>query len=74
MKTIICLVVIASLVWAFLLFSSESKVVRSLPEKASNVVEYGNGWSEFSLNGRRFLYHVNNSGYQNASETIVELR
>jgi prepilin-type N-terminal cleavage/methylation domain-containing protein len=40
-----------------------------LPLTATDIIEHGNGWYEFTLNGNRWLYH--NDGYEQESLTFI---
>lgn len=38
--------------------SNEDNAYRYLPRTATNIIEHGNEWYEFTLNGNRWLYHT----------------
>lgn len=65
MRVIIAFVVIfALLVWyfAFAEHQAGSEAVK-LPVGAANVIDHGNGWTEFTLEGTVYLYHRSSQGY-----------
>lgn len=42
----------------------QSSEPSKLPTNAVNIVQKGNGWVEFELDGIKYLYHRSASGYQ----------
>ena len=49
--------------------SNEDNAYRYLPRTATNIIEHGNEWYEFTLNGNRWLYHTD--GYDQESLVLI---
>jgi len=76
------IVVILSLLTSFLVtihkgMVKEEKVFYEtglhLPADATNIVDVGRGWQEFTYKGQRFLYHQEVHGGNRAMESIVRI-
>ena len=51
-------------------FSNEPE---TLPANATNIINKGNGWSTFELEGKKFLYHNAIMGYK-GFECITQIK
>ena len=49
--------------------SNEDGQYRYLPLTATNIIEHGNDWYEFTLSGQRWLYHTD--GYDQESLVMI---
>lgn len=49
--------------------SNEDNPYRYLPRTATNIIEHGNDWYEFTLHGNQWLYHMD--GYDQESLVLI---
>jgi len=71
MKKLLFIILITLLICAC--ETGQSHKASALPVGAINVVDKGNNWVEFTLDGKRFLYHKSTGSYS-GYECITQIK